>query len=218
MTNSALDDGSRGPLSSHDEQLVQALRQVPIPDGLEARLLAAVQRRVEAPAVQQSTVGWSRRHWLSLAAGFAGSAVVGGYLYQHRKLSHGEITDGARDALASKDWVLPWQAMETPPGLPLPRQLKSPRGWQYIATPWSKKTAAFDLTLPGGRPAVLFVARVRRDVSHLPAAPVAPAVGSRDWSQIAVWQSAGVLYVLASQGAKHDYDALFVNAGGAGLA
>ncbi len=206
---------------AEDHALAKALRDVPVPEGLERRLLVSVAMpsRPDVQRAEYPPTTWSRRAWLSTAAGLAGLAVTGRYLYVHRPLRRAEVIVGVEQALNSEDWVIPWRAPDSAPSdlLP-PRELKRPRGWQYVSTPWAKETAAFDLTLPGGPPSVLFVARVQRGLSGFPTRLKTPPSGSTEWKRVAIWRSSQVLYVLASQGSKSDFQSLLVNAGTVPLA
>ena len=204
-----------------DIALTKALHDVPVPSGLESRLLASMPAQVELPLSvcreerSERAVAWSRRSWLSSAASLAGLAFVGQYLYVHRKLGNEEVTREVAIALRSDKWVVPWLAMANAPSTPLPKQLRMPRGWQYISTVWDKETAAFDLTLPGGPDSVLFAIPMARDLSGFPASsPKLPqgATAGGDW-RLSMWRSGNVLYVLASKGTDRDYEALFLDAG-----
>lgn len=209
------DQGAEGRSSSEDIALAEALHEVQIPEGLESRLLASmpVQHPASVSVVEGVGSGGTRRAWLSSAASLAGLALAGRYLYVHRRLGEAEVKGGITVALGpSGGWVLPWLDMEAAPDIPLPTQLRLPRGWQYVRTVWADKTPAYDVTPPGGADSVLFAISLPRGISGFPDVPRLPQGASGGW-RLAMWQDGEVLFVLASKGTDREFESLFLNAG-----
>lgn len=208
-------------LAGEDLVLLNALQDVPIPDGLESRLLAAVAneptvaRRGSGDEKTTSTASvFSRRAWLTSAAGLAGVSALGGLAYSRRKLGTGEVVKAVNNAWHAKKWSKVWQEDIARAPLAPPRALIRPRGWQYLATNLDDETVTFDMTLPGRPPAVLFAATMWRDISHFPTAPPPkPLIRSGPWSHVSIWRKARVLYVLASQGTLRDHQDISVGRG-----
>lgn len=209
-----------------DDALLCALHSVAVPDGLEGRLLDAV--RNSRPIWQslslqplngtgRSSKSASRRHWLSLAAAVAVGGVVasGCYMWGRREVSADTILSEVRASLVKTDWRV-WNHIDsstTLAGMPLPRELRVPRGWQYRSTSLNDTCLACDMTLPGCPVAVLFVIRTRRDLTQFPVgAPPLPQYSTTGtWGKFAIWRSedGNYLYVLAMQGLPRDYLRLF---------
>jgi len=220
-------DNSRG--SAEDLVLFDALQDVAIPSGLESRLLAAVaneptvslQSDVTNESVKSSTKMYSRRAWLTSAAGLAGVSAIGGLAYSRREIDAIEVTEAVKDAWLAEIWSRDdWKHMADAP-LTLPRELLRPRCWQYLETKLADETVTFDLTLPGRLRAVLFAATMWRDISDFPTTPPLTPKGQSGGrlNQIAIWRQGRVLYVLACEGSQlRDYQELFLGKGTASLA
>ena len=137
---------------------------------------------------------------------------MGGLAYSRRTLEIAEATNAVNNAWVTEKWSKVWQSMSTAPLSP-PRELLRPRCWQYLETELADETVVFDLTLPGRPPAVLFSAKMWRDISAFPTKPESPQNQSGPWSRVTAWRQNRVLHVLASIGTNRDYDELFVSKG-----
>ena len=198
-----------------DQAVAAGLSDVPVPEGLEARLLAAVEAaaRVGAsegvlPETRQSkTRRWravfaARRMWYASAAAAAVLLVVGasGY-YWHRTqqlIEQEQIasalegwqkaakSNGSLSGRLPSDFVLPPLPVKPVRYVPF----KTDEGWSAVAV---------DCTTPVGSPATLFIvySRAKFGVGDLPVTHLA-----RSGKKVAAWRKGHVLYVLVEEVAK----------------
>ena len=222
------DSSTEEPHGYGDDALHCALHDVTVPEGLDDRLLEAVQN--SRPIWQSLSTSLrpldetgqrpqrtSRRRWISLAAAatVGGMLAAGTYIWDRRELRADTILAEVRESLAKPDWR-GWNHIDsstTLAGMPLPRELRVPRGWQYRSIELHDSCLACNMTLPGCPAAVLFVIRTRRDLSDFPVgAPPLPQYSTTGtWDKFAIWHSpdGDFLYVLAMQGVPRDYLRLF---------
>ena len=204
--------------------LQRALKDVPIPPGLEDRLLAAVAKQELSSSVEVSTdakpkSGFSRRGLIwAAAAAVGGVAVTGGnYLFAGRRLDEPELVAEVDKTLRADDrWK--FRSLKTMPPINLAVWFeKRPSHWQPISMELASNTVAFNISQSLSAKAILFAIPVKRNVSHFPVAiPSIPQVvrSGPQWQQIAYWQDprgwdgSKVLFVMAADGTRRDYDSL----------
>lgn len=217
-----------------DAKLASALRDVKIPEGLEQRLLAAVSEdagEVKSESERLASVGAatndgregtvpagvSRRRVLEvgLAAGVSGLlAGTGTYLWRTRPIARNRVFDEVAASVLAKNWFR-WGPMNSFTGGGIPVQLRRPGGWQARELSFASSATAFEMTTPGGPPAILFVLQTSRSLptSEFPLQPPAKPqrMASKQWSLFAAWQGGDGhhLYVLAMGGGNRDYQRLF---------
>lgn len=209
---------------SEDDRLERALKNVPIPDGLEQRILACIDAGLARPGHSQGR--WTRRGWLTaaVAAGCSGAMIGGGcYAWLRRPIRPREVQRAILHNLTQRDWSLPW--LELPldrnvNGVPIPREVRDIRGWQRRSLQLGSDAVAFDVSSLGCV-AVLFSMKTWRDLSPLPPAPPETpiAVSGQTWQSLAIWQQRErYLYALALRGSRRDYQRLLHRRGPATFA
>lgn len=194
------------------ESLIEALHDVPIPEGLQHRLLESVSPVRPKPESGARSFSLTRRTWLGLAVG-VGGVVCGGsaYAYARRALTPTEVVDAITEVYWQDDWLIEWNTGPAPTMYPFPPFLRRAQGWQPRPTRISRQGVAFELSQPGCD-AVLFAIKTLRGRTAFPdVPPPSPApLTKAAWSHVAVWQGPqSLLYVLALRGAKRDYSRLF---------
>ncbi len=205
-----------------DAAIGVAFRDVAVPEGLADRLLVrlAEARQVEATQVPAETAGWRlRRRWaiLGVAALTAAAAIFLAFLpnFRTHALSLAEIQAKAIDQFQTDLEQKPAGQPVSPSALlqafPMSRDVVASSGmrWRNVPGLLGGKAIAYDLTLPDGTRATLYVVHLR---SSLPALPNSPPATPRPVTQrrsIAVWQNAdpkgGLLYILAVDGGTSSY-------------
>jgi hypothetical protein len=208
-----------------DTFVAEALDDVPVPEGIERRLLAALSAAREGAAVSAapteeanpveapfSTVPLARRRfsarWVSSLAAVAAVLLVGAFLaWPSSRLTADSLP------LAAQQWFLAfdpatarWQD-PSPQGYPFPaRELAVPAPrWAAVRTAEGYHLAAYDVSLPSA-PAVLFV--LRGGPGGLPERPPRSPQLSTGAQSVAVWQTGGVTYALVVQGGPAVYQRL----------
>jgi hypothetical protein len=211
-----------------DTRLAEALDDVPEPEGLQARLLAALaaargdeRGAAGAPSVVQPAAAREesaapknvstlplpgrRSHWAWTVAAVAAGLLVGAWLaWPTSRLTAQTLP------LAAQQWFLafdltsaPWQDGAAQ-GYPFPaRELAAPAArWAAVRTAEGYHLAAYDVSLPSA-PAVLFV--LRGGPRGLPTRPPAAPQLATGAQSVAVWQAGGATYALVVQGGPAIY-------------
>lgn len=205
-----------------DARLAAGFRDVPVPDGLEGRLLErlAAARAAEfrseqgqsTPQVGPRPTSGSRR-WLVFAGGasVAAAGLLAAVLISARGWNEYTESQLLVDAIeffnsepagANRSYVdRPW-----PDSYPFSRDVLRVRGtrWRKIRGFLGREGVAYDLPGPGRTRATLYV--VRGPIQGLPPrAPLAPVHTTAGCSS-AAWEADGLLYVLVIRGGRyHDY-------------
>ena len=196
-----------------DAAVGDAFDDVPVPDGLQDRLVESLRSAgsAEASAVERAVPRvWTRRRVLaaSLAALSAGVLVaVGVRLFPREPIDPDQLAGlagGWTNSLSSEGWSDQIDAA-LPLARPIPDSvLALPEAWQTRSTQYDSAAVAYRLG-NGRRGAVLFVldgAGRESDLSGSP--PPNPRPGTGGW-QFGVWQSDGLVFVLAVEGSRADY-------------
>jgi hypothetical protein len=209
-----------------DAAIGRVFRDVPVPEGLVDRLIVrlAEARQVEATkvladAVLGETAGPRfRRRWaiLAVAALTAAATIILAFLPNlPHALSLAEIQAKAMDQFQADLEQKPAGQSISPSAplqaFPMSRDVVANSGtrWRDVSGLLGRKAIAYDLTLPDGTRATLYVVRLP---SGLPALPNSPPTTPRPMTQrrsIAVWRNAApkgdLLYVLAVDGPTTGY-------------
>lgn len=212
-----------------DRRLAEAFRDVPVPEGLEARILArlgiagavsaadsrgdvaeaAPMRR--SPFDQPPEAAQSRRsrRWLfRAAAAVAASLLVGTFVYLQRPipLAESQILDAARSAFQSEG-TNAWNE-GAPPDRFLPsgyvRRVSLARvKWRELEGFLGHQAVVYDLTRPDGPSARLYV--VRANAAGLPPLPPSAPQSTTHGMSVSAWAERGLLCILVVDGTPRDY-------------
>jgi hypothetical protein len=205
-------------LQKLDAVLTQVFRDVPVPEGLQQRILdrlAAVGRidAEETAAGHRST----RRRWLAWAstAVVAASVLVGAFFTFRpaADLTEGEILEVAA-TLFDRPVAEPGRLLAD--SFPLPEVVeKFPLGsdvaapadtrWREIRDFLGRDGVAYEMTGWGGARATLYVVRHDRESSELGISPPGSPTRTTGGRAAAAWQADGLLYVLVVQGDAATY-------------
>lgn len=201
-----------------DSRVAIAFHDVPVPDGLADRLLAAldvaapqadsiIAPKPATPDVELPRHGSSRRSLLRLAIAASVLAVIGGGLVLvnwFTPYSNQQCLADAKQARAqlTDRWNNPRVAPES--HLPKTRLFGSVKGWQATSLLGDNQAVAYRFA----NGATLFVAQPSTTVAGLPSAP--PAVPQQRAQQsagthIGMWSSGGLVHVLMVTGPIEDY-------------
>jgi hypothetical protein len=203
-----------------DAALGAAFRDVPLPAGLEDRLLAAVggaspktvEEKIAAPAKTSTAAGTrriSRRQLLSTGALAAAVLVAAGVAAivrwtGDREVAPDQLVAQAQQWLGDEDFQRDdaWKPLDERPLRAFPQGWLAvrPVQWRSMATSLDRKAVVYRVPHRGGS-AYVFVIAPRADVTGLGATPPrTPLPGATGGWRIGAWQADGVLYVLATQG------------------
>jgi len=216
-----------------DTAIAQALHEVAIPAGLEARLLAAVKAAHEAqpggtlphdlaPPLQHhagqpqsstavspaKTRHVSRRTWLTVVATVAATVLVAAWGFDHwRRPPAMNAENLGFEALAwSQNLSADWLDMSEAKQMnrPVDRQIRfKPHGWQLVATSHDATTVAYDLTGTRGT-AMLFVLSPAAIPEALSSSAIRiPSTGG--WG-VAAWKNGDFVYVLLVEERRQKLD------------
>jgi hypothetical protein len=210
-----------------DVAIGRVLRDVPVPEGLADRLLVrlAEARQVEATKVLADTVLAEtadrrlrrRSAMLGMAALAAAAAIFLAFLpnLRTRAFSLAEIQ---REVMARFQADLEQKPLGQPvspsaslKAFPVSQDLIANLGvrWRAVSGLLGGKAIAYDLTLPDGTRATLYVVHPQSGLPPLPNSPPPTPTPMTQRRSIAVWQKAtpngNVLYVLAVDGEKSSY-------------
>jgi hypothetical protein len=218
-----------------DALLGEAFQDVPVPEGLEARLLATaagvpgsdLQRAIESPALSAVVPERSpatrvpRGRWklavavlVTVAAGLACAVFFSGPRHRLPQPDN----HFAEEVLLWTDEIqeAEWNGDVSADALrayPLDRAIRAlPRRWCWLTTRYDARTLAYDVAPPGREFAYVFCMRARRPSAELPTAPPATPFSTTGGVAIGAWQSPELVYVLAVQGGQRRYQS-FLNTG-----
>jgi hypothetical protein len=212
-----------------DAAIGAAFRDVPVPDGLSERLLAAVGQtepqvsKSPAPAITSEPANGdsaepdvgavrprSRYRRLHITAGLATalalSVLVTVVVIHHSGNNEPVANDQLRqDVSAWESQVVRrgWKKDFTEPKLderPLASAINAvPQRWCQIKTQYDQSTIVYDLA-PGERMAFLFCMHVKTRDSKLPKAPPVKPYATTGRMCIGAWRCGDLVYVLAVEG------------------
>ncbi len=211
--------------------LARAMHCAPVPDGFSARLadklraatsgtpeLVSDNHHQSAGAIElapaQSAAGWSRRRWLASSAGVAAAAAavaIGVTFFRPSEPLDRELLEASRQwheqLIASGDWR-PLDANQLEEHA-LPRELRRiPASFCDASALVGRDARAYNLTLPGGPSATLFIIPQPERVGLPASAPLAPQSSTQGLS-IACWQRADIIYVVVIESDRtSDYQML----------
>ncbi|HTN75711.1 MAG TPA: hypothetical protein VL096_10715 [Pirellulaceae bacterium] len=214
-------------LAAWDASLSSAFDDVPVPVGLQARLLQSVtaEQNVTAavvssvtteptvqPAVPATVANVSRRRWLTLAMSLSAALllVVG---VSYWSLSPRQI---ASDALLeeTRAAVLNGNDADWNSNLALaPRDIyrfdqatinAAPRRWRNLSLQHDRSAVAYDLAGPGRKTALLVVLNAEHLQSDLSAFPGLPQSSTGGFC-LGAWQRDGLIYLLVVEGPERRY-------------
>lgn len=212
-------------LQSWDATIGRAMHDVPVPDGLADRLLAAVHRSAsddevrpllepaEAAAIAEpATV--TRRRWMAWPAGVAAAVLVTTALVLVALFLAGQPDNltAAQLAEASGDWMrqlqpAAWRSSD-PPLVEFPPDMSVRLNfvaWQPAPAILDSQAVVYRAELPTNRAtALLFVIRTWQG-RQLPAIPPFWPDSTTGNVCVGVWKNAGCLYVLVVPGPASDY-------------
>jgi hypothetical protein len=214
-----------GRVQKTDMAIGRALRDVPMPEGLADRLLVrlAEAHQIEATkAPADIPVRRFRRRSVSvgLVAIAAAAAILLAFLPSRRPrvLSLAEIQAKAmarfQADLDQKPVGHPLSASASLGAFPMSADLVATVGvrWRDVSGLLGGKAVAYDLTLPNGTRATLYVVRLQSELPSLPSGPPPTPTPMTQQRSIAVWKKAapkgGLLYVLAVDGGTSSYRSL----------
>lgn len=190
-------------LQRWDVKVGKAVGDVPVPEGLQTRILARLMSAEPEQAVVASAAATApRRVWLGIAVAASMAVVLTTAWFWSRRAPVTAENLSARVA-SWRQQIDPnaWQSTGSAPGsYPVSQRVLGRRfGWQPVG---QGVVVAYDLAGPGKSPAVLLVVRVR--IAGLPKRPPARATWTQNRS-VAAWQSGELLYVLVVDGPAARY-------------
>jgi hypothetical protein len=188
---------------SVDACLTQALRDVPVPDGLAERLLAGLASR--QPRVS--------RRWLLAASGVltaAATVLFALWLRSPAELPLSEETV-CNEAIRLFDagFDQPGKLLSktpAPSGFPYSQWVfhVSQANWRSVGNFLGGRGVVYELPGPGGTRAVLYVV-ARNGISGFDTMPTSSPASSTAGCFASAWQEDGLLYVLVVQGDQSTY-------------
>lgn len=221
-----------------DAAMAGVFRDVPVPGGLEDRLLAALDvaapARDEVPGLpsprdtafdrqarpgQRGRRAWSgrRRMWTFVAGGLAATAALFAFLLVAPFSGIGEPRADDRlpgevlawtDAVVQQGWNTDFQAQPLR-DYPLDRAVRAiPQRWCVIRTAYDRQTVVYDVAPRGRDLALVFCLRSRVRTSALPELPPWNVFPASGGLTLGVWRRGELVYVLAVRGGAERYRAL----------
>jgi hypothetical protein len=210
-------------------------RDVPVPDGLEERLLAAIGSSLDRTTVEsQEPVAllpsehhdrkaaeeagrWPRRKgrriWTVMAGSLMAAAALVGFLLLVPYFSGDEPLPDDRlpgEIMAWSDAVVRQGWNEDLPMAqrlrPLDRAVRAdPQRWCSIATAYDSQTVVYDVAPRGADMALVFCMRCRVRDSVLPEMPPLNAFSATGGLTLGVWRRGDMVYVLVVRGGQRRY-------------
>ena len=204
-----------------DAGLKNAFRDVPTPDGLQERLLAALAEAEaeseeatltdEKPTPAHRSTSPSRRWFLvgSTAAALALAVGIGALIMNWRgPLDANTWATSAmqlQSSLSQSAWEMDKPEPAQRPAFDRWQRGVTGQGWQPIDNPWDDEAVAYRLFNRGGTTATLFVFQPRSVDANLPLAPPTEPVQRTSLSTAGVWTNNGLVYVLVVNGGVQQY-------------
>lgn len=204
-------------LQKLDIAIGAALSDVPVPEGLPARILAQLERSAtvklrsselpsaashEQPAQGGAHRGWnrrfSRRNVMRVGTGLAATLLVSASLAYYLRSPSASLDQLVIAAGAGNLPGSAWQPLaEAPRNLPLPAGFARASSWQSV-TVSGAVGAAYNLSTSPRRRAVLYVLPLH--IAGLPSSPPSRPQSETGGQLIGAWQSGGLVYVLVVSG------------------
>ena len=201
-----------------DAVIGRAFRDVPVPEGLADRLLV---RLAEARQIEATEVLARRfRHRLAIlgAAALAVAAAIFLSFLPNLRTHAFSLVQIQANVMARFQADLERKPLGQPvspsallKAFPVSRDVVATSGmrWRDVSGLLGGKAIAYDLALPNGTCATLYVVRLRSGFPPLPNIPPSTPTPMTQRRSIAVWQSAtpngGLLYILAVDGGTSSY-------------
>lgn len=217
-----------------DVAIGRAFRDVPIPEGLAARLAASVQKEgegshegssslVDEAAREQDDLNAAasvavpasrRKRWSGVAiVGISLAVVLLMCFFLFRPASRDivikdlprEVNEWIEEA---PDWT-DWNAdLAEAPVDDYPRDARfraSPRRWRVAGTRYDSRTIVYDISRPGDGFAYVFCIHTKGRAVPLPTVPPSNPRWTTGGVAIGAWQRNGMTYIVAVQGGKQRY-------------
>lgn len=213
-----------------DRRVAEAFRDVAVPEGLEASILARlgiagltpaaadspgdvsktapIRRALRDQALAASPSRRSRRWFFRTAAAVAASLLVGTFVYLQRPvpLAESRILDAARSAFQSEETIA-WNE-GSPPDAFRPsgyvRHVSLARiKWRELEGFLGHQAVVYDLTRPNGPSARLYV--LRANTAGLPPLPPSAPQSTTHGMSVSAWAERGLLCILVVDGSPRDY-------------
>jgi len=209
-----------------DVAVGEAFQDVPLPDGLEERLLArlafegnVVEQVTDArstddvdavsPASQTRSATTRQIVW---RAGLAISAVAAVVAIMVVFLTPQDVPALNPTDLASKGVAFvqsaidadDWQTAEPPEDYPPSKFVLVPvHGWHQVVTDYDREAVAYDITPRDGPTATLLVIRPRGEVYGFPSGPPGRPQSTTGGRSVAAWQQDELVFLLVISGEGH---------------
>ena len=185
-----------------DAGISAAIESVPIPAGLQQRLLERLGAAGAAPSDDRIVVraAWSRRQWFSAASAAAASVLLAAglaWFFRPAELGVYEIVELAEQRYEniSDNWRTVKDFVE----FPLPDALTDkPSQWQGVQKIGGRKAVVYDLSRGKRIRAALLV--VSQTLAALPSRPPDPPQSTTGGRTIGAWNSGNFSYVLVVEG------------------
>ena len=235
LAESVDSDPSVRELFERSQQCDRAIRRVfqnvPVPDGLSDRLLAALEQQdlqdsprlpedrrgqpLGSPSADPTRGPRSRRRWLGIAVGLAAAlslSVLGVLFFSNSGVGEPVANERLRQDISvwRNEMIRKgWRENGADPQLaqrPMDGALHAaPRRWCVIDTRYDRTTVVYDLAGPGDRFAYLFCMRIPEGDSVLPNIPPVKPYAPTGRVCIGTWRRGNVVYVLAVDGGPARY-------------
>jgi hypothetical protein len=209
-----------------DGAVRESLHDVPLPVGLEERLVARLHEEAQQATIGDATAAdmpsphgiavaghagpmYSRRKWLqwsgAAAATAAAVAITVFLLNRDTTLYRQQLADGWQwqKELSETDGWQPFNAGDVAQFAPPKELLRTPVRFRDVSSVVGRDAYAYDLTLPGGPRTTLFVIDQAEDAGAPSAAPFDPQLRTMG-HMVAYWQHAGAIYVVVVDSDRMD--------------
>jgi hypothetical protein len=215
-----------------DRVVLGAMHDVPLPEGFASRQLARLHDAAREAAIgdavgsdlspttvvpSSSSAEPSRRRrkriaWSAGLAAAAAAVVAAVILFRpDQPLARDDLESSRQwhDQLVADDQWLPIEPDELQRHA-LPAELRQlPRRYRDVSSVVGREALAYDLTLPGGPQATLFVIPQNARASGVRGSPPRVPNTSTQGLSVAYWQTGGFIYVVVLQSDRsHDYQQL----------
>ena len=210
-----------------ERTLEDAFQDVPVPEGLEQRILERLASAAPIAAVSiaecspepTTAVAVRRRRparrwwWLLAGSAVAACVLVAVFVRMQSPSDYGksEVLDVGMaffdEGATQSDPLAPEQRPAVLADYPISRDVLQPPGtrWREISGFLDRRGVAYDMKGWGGRRATLVVVHYRRAIAGLPSKPPPRPLRTTGGRSAAAWQADGLLYVLVVDGRQHVY-------------